>query len=786
MAKRDPLGLIGEKLNRYRIEEFAGRGGMSVVYRARHEIGKYVVAVKVLDPELAGDPKMVSSFLAEARNTAALRHPSIIRINDVDQTEEGWAYLVMEWLDGRTLYDELRKHGPIPIERASRLLDQICAAVEYAHSKNVIHRDLKPGNIMLVADEHGEPDVEAIRILDFGIAKVLDATLGINTQVAGTYYYTSPEQLTRGATIDRRADIYSLGVVLYQMLTGEMPFKADSMWEMIRLHCEASPSPLREVNPAIPQAIEDVVLKALAKKPADRHQSATELARALRNAANIHPATLIVECIDANDQSRLAGASVYLNGKFAGNTAAGGELRLEQLTPREYRIEVESTHYRGSQKSFRLEPQEELVVAIKLERELRGSLEIRLNVAGAGVELDGKEIGVTDPNGRFASDSVEVGRRRVRLTHPKHLPVKVDVDVEAWRRASLDLSLEPRLGFEWRRMITPAPVTIFLSIIFLSLIGYGAYRKWKNPPPSAPSAPSPTVELSPKTDVATNSPTNSPPPSTPPPTAEISPKTDATTKGPKNSLGPKTTTSPSSTAVAPTVTPPADHVSFDELMAKAARSRKAGRHQESVNYYNQALTLRRGDGKALAGLMDAYHALGEYFLNRGQYKNAADAFQQVLDIRPNDVPASLRLGDAYSGIPENYDKAIEQYNRAINLGFDNSVVYVKLGNVYLNKANYQAAASQCAEAIKHDIKYREAYSCAHKAFLAQPRGDDKAKDFYRRLIDANPQNELAIYHLGLIYVAQRRRNDAISQYNKLQALRSDWAEKLRAEIARIY
>ncbi|HMB26891.1 MAG TPA: serine/threonine-protein kinase, partial [Blastocatellia bacterium] len=234
MAIRDRLGLIGEKLNRYRIEEFAGRGGMSVVYRARHEIGEYVVAVKVLDPELAGDPKMVSSFLAEARNTAALRHPSIIRINDVDQTEAGWAYLVMEWLDGYTLYDELKEHGPLSVERASRLLDQICAAVEYAHSKNVIHRDLKPGNIMLVAGEQGEPDGEAIRILDFGIAKVLDATLGINTQVSGTYYYTSPEQLTKGAAIDRRADIYSLGAVLYQMLTGEMPFVADSMPEMIK------------------------------------------------------------------------------------------------------------------------------------------------------------------------------------------------------------------------------------------------------------------------------------------------------------------------------------------------------------------------------------------------------------------------------------------------------------------------------------------------------------------------------------------------------------------------
>jgi tetratricopeptide (TPR) repeat protein len=221
-------------------------------------------------------------------------------------------------------------------------------------------------------------------------------------------------------------------------------------------------------------------------------------------------------------------------------------------------------------------------------------------------------------------------------------------------------------------------------------------------------------------------------------------------------------------------------------MAKAARSRKAGRHQEAINYYKQALTLRREDDKALAGLAGAYYNLGDYLLKRGQSESAAGAFQQVLGVKPNDLPASLRLGDAYSRIPENYDKAIEQYNRAIKLGFDNPVVYVKLGNVYLSKANYQAASSQCAEAVKRDVKYREAYSCAHKAFLAQPRGDDKAKDFYRRLIDANPQNELAIYHLGLIYVAQRRRNDAISQFNKLQALRSDWAEKLRAEIARIH
>src|SRR5215510_10212797 len=310
MAKRDPLGLIGEKLNRYRIEEFAGKGGMSVVYKARHEIGQYVVAVKVLDPALASDPRILEIFLKEARNTATLDHPSIIRIKDVDQTADGWAYLVMEWLDGTMLDDELFEEGAFSVERAAGMLDQICAAVEHAHGRGIIHRDLKPGNIMLVKDEQDE---ETIRILDFGIAKALDATFGTNTQISGTYNYTSPEQLTKGAMIDRRADIYSLGIILYQVLTGDLPFDADSMPELVKLHSEAAPRPLRQVKPEIPQAIEDVVLKALSKKPADRYPSATELARAFRHAANLHPAMLIVECADATERARIEGASVYLN-----------------------------------------------------------------------------------------------------------------------------------------------------------------------------------------------------------------------------------------------------------------------------------------------------------------------------------------------------------------------------------------------------------------------------------------------------------------------------------------
>jgi serine/threonine protein kinase/tetratricopeptide (TPR) repeat protein len=741
MAKRDPLGLIGEKLNRYRIEEFAGKGGMSVVYKARHEIGQYVVAVKVLDPALAGDPKIFEIFLKEARNTATLNHPSIIRINDVDQTHDGWAYLVMEWLDGRVLDDDLNK-GALSVERAAGLLDQICAAVEHAHSRGIIHRDLKPGNIMLVEDEQGE---ETIRILDFGIAKALDATFGTNTQVSGTYNYTSPEQLTKGAVIDRRADIYSLGIILYEVLTGDLPFDAESMPELVKLHSDAAPKPLRQIKSEIPQAIEDVVLKALAKKPADRYQSATELARAFRHAANLHAATLVVECTDASDQARIEGASVYLNGKYVGKTDSRGELTLDQLTPREYRVEVEYARYQSSRKSFNLEPEEELVVPFNLERELRGTLEIKSNVAGAIVELDGKKIGVTDANRRFVTDSIEAGNHRVRLTHPKHLPVDGEVEIEAWGQANLDLSMNPKAIPGWRNPIIIASGAVLL----LSLIGYGAYRMWK------PVEQPPLVVVKPTAEPASSVPT------------------------------PEPTAVPLPSPVRTPVTANLERRSFDELIAYSDVSLKAGRYQEAVIGYRQALALRRGNAVALNGLLDANLRLGNYFLDRRRYRNAANAFQQAVNIKPNDLTAQIRLGDAYSGIPQYYDRAIAAYRQALSLGFTNAVIYTKLGKVFQRQGNFNFAANHCAEAIKRDVNYREAYACTYDALLRQPRGDERARDFFRKIIELYPRNDLAIYHLGLIYVTQRRKNDALNQYLKLQEMNSSLGPKLRSEIARL-
>jgi serine/threonine protein kinase len=318
---RDPYKLVGTNLKRYQIQGLVGIGGMGAVYRAQHEITKAVVAVKVLRPDLwMGDQESLSYFFAEATKTVALNHPSIIKVNDADITEDGLAFMVMDLLDGRTLETELKENGVVSLERANALLELICDAVAYAHNKNVVHRDLKPGNIMLVTEENGE---ESLRILDFGIAKILSASSRTNTRIFGSSYYVSPEQTMAHGRIDRSTDIYSLGVTLYEMLTGRVPFEGETEAQVIDMHRSQAPRPLRELRPEIPQAVEDVVLRAMAKNPQDRYQSAILLARAFQKAVNFAPGALELRCIDLDSGEDIDSAMIYLNGRLAGQAQDG-------------------------------------------------------------------------------------------------------------------------------------------------------------------------------------------------------------------------------------------------------------------------------------------------------------------------------------------------------------------------------------------------------------------------------------------------------------------------------
>lgn len=441
--KRDPYGLVGTTVaDRYKVEELVGIGGMGVVYRAQHVMTTATVALKVLKPDLAiAYPDMVESFFKEAKATVGLDHPYIIKVTDAAVTADGIPFLVMEWLDGRTLEAEIRDKGMLPLDRVVTLIEQICDALAQAHARGLVHRDLKPGNMMLVTDYKGE---EAVKILDFGIAKAMTSTTGAKVSRAiGTLHYASPEQLMLGARIDHRSDIYSLGVILYQLLTGHVPFDADSMERMIYQHLKVEPPPLRALRPELSDAVQSVVLKALAKDPAERYQSATDLARALRRAISLETGTLILHCLDRATREPLAGVSVYLNGKYAGQTDETGCWRKDDCLPKSHVIETDSFGYHAWRTTVRIEPRKDVSLTAELTALRAGELIITCGVGGAEILLDEKKVGVTDHTGRIYLDRIPTGKHTVRVVHPTHRPAASEVEIIEGEKSQLSLSLAP-------------------------------------------------------------------------------------------------------------------------------------------------------------------------------------------------------------------------------------------------------------------------------------------------------------------------------------------------------
>lgn len=282
----DPDPLIGRVIDgKYELTARLGEGGMSVVYRARRVHIGDEVAVKVLLREFVKEDEALERFRREARAAAMLHHPNVVTIHDFGETadREAPAFIVMEFVKGPTLRDLLRSEGRFSAERAVRLMRGICAGVGAAHRQGVIHRDLKPENIMVVAPDDDD-EYETVRVVDFGLAKLLDmAKDGVTHTgtVVGTPYYMSPEQC-RGETLDARSDVYSLGAVLYEMVSGKRPFTAENISGIITKHLYESPPPLPPSLP-IPKNVTAAIMRALAKDPGDRQRTATALARELHS-----------------------------------------------------------------------------------------------------------------------------------------------------------------------------------------------------------------------------------------------------------------------------------------------------------------------------------------------------------------------------------------------------------------------------------------------------------------------------------------------------------------------
>ncbi|MEC3974539.1 Stk1 family PASTA domain-containing Ser/Thr kinase [Amycolatopsis sp. H20-H5] len=287
--------------NRYELGDTLGYGGMSEVHHGHDVRLGREVAIKILRADLARDPQFQERFRREAQNAAALNHPAIVAVYDTGEASTdngGLPYIVMEFVEGRTLRDIVKTEGPMSQKRAMEVMADVCAALDFSHRHGIVHRDVKPANVMITKNG-------AVKVMDFGIARAIHDGQAAMTQTAaviGTAQYLSPEQ-ARGEAVDARSDVYAAGCVLYELITGEPPFTGDSPVAVAYQHVREDPHPPSTVNPAVSPELDAVVLKALAKGPANRYQSSAEMRSDLvRTLSGQRPAAPMVMSEDERTQ----------------------------------------------------------------------------------------------------------------------------------------------------------------------------------------------------------------------------------------------------------------------------------------------------------------------------------------------------------------------------------------------------------------------------------------------------------------------------------------------------
>ena len=250
---------------RYALEALVGSGGMADVYRAKDQLLERTVAVKILHQQYENDTEFITRFQREAKAAARITHPNIVNVYDVG-VAEGRHYIVMEYVPGRTLKERIKEEGPVPVPQALQIARQIARALAQAHANNLVHCDIKPHNILVMPDGN-------VKVADFGIARaVTESTMTYNDNIMGSVHYFSPEQ-ARGTMITPKSDVYSLGVLLYEMLSGRIPFDGNTAVSIARKHLEEDPQPLHMIAPGIPPVVEALVTRMMAKDPAQRPDS---------------------------------------------------------------------------------------------------------------------------------------------------------------------------------------------------------------------------------------------------------------------------------------------------------------------------------------------------------------------------------------------------------------------------------------------------------------------------------------------------------------------------------
>jgi eukaryotic-like serine/threonine-protein kinase len=317
-------------LDRYEVGPLLGAGGMAEVYEGRDRLLARQVAIKVLQSQYVRDQSFLLRFKREAQAAASLSHPNVVAVYDTG-SEDGTHFIVMEFVDGRTLKDVVRQEGPLYPDRAAEICADVSAALVAAHARGLIHRDIKPGNIMLTPDGK-------VKVMDFGIARATTSeTITQTAAVIGTAQYISPEQ-AQGQTVDYRSDLYSLGCCLFEMLTGTVPFTGATPVAIAYRHVREDPTPPRMLNPDVPPPLEAICLKAMAKLPDNRYQTAAELRADLERYRNGEP-VLATPLLDsaATTQAIPGRAGAADQTAMLGGTVAGGPTAYDYAPPEEQR-----------------------------------------------------------------------------------------------------------------------------------------------------------------------------------------------------------------------------------------------------------------------------------------------------------------------------------------------------------------------------------------------------------------------------------------------------------------
>ncbi|AKV02146.1 Serine/threonine-protein kinase PknB [Labilithrix luteola] len=321
---------------RYRLEKTLGQGGMGIVYRATDMQMHRPVAVKLIRSggDVSLDEEVAGRFLREAKNTARVQHENIIEVYDLGRADNGDLFFVMELLEGESLSTRMRKEGRLTPEVAVHIMRQMCAALHVTHTAGIIHRDLKPANVMLL---RRAGDSDFVKVLDFGVAKSYsndqETALTHTGMLVGTLEYMAPEQIM-GRKVDGRTDVYSVGIVLFRMLTGKPMFRDTSVPALIHAHLNVKPKPITEVYPKLSKALATVVAKCLEKLPEDRYQTMEELSEALKAALSAEEVGLLSLGYDDDGDPYAAGDATEVVGQNAPPPAKAGSETYEDATVR--------------------------------------------------------------------------------------------------------------------------------------------------------------------------------------------------------------------------------------------------------------------------------------------------------------------------------------------------------------------------------------------------------------------------------------------------------------------